>query len=697
VAVPATLALSILPVMAPALASGFSAAAGSGSSSFSSGTLQLEASTPGGNCYSTGTGSGGSTTSNSASCTAGSPAPSGQLSTSSSSSTTTITSNGTNSPGAGHLGSTSCGVAKLTDSASATDWSGAGPDTALVYDGVTYGTTGPYGGTNTAVTFDGTTGWVETTTEYSNPESFTIAAWIKTTSGGGVIGFDSSQNPVTTSPSSYDRMLWVDPTGHLVWAVYDGSVAAEITSSAAVNTGNWVFVAVSVGTNASNPGMDMYVNGTNSASNTAYTAASSYSGWWQLGYTTENGGGWSDAGSAHFGGSIAEVAVIPTQLSSAQIAGLYADSLSQYQTAVATTYSAANYWQMNDSGSLSYQGSLPGGTASTTFEDASGNANKGTAVGGVTYGSSGPPALSAKGITLNGSSGYVETTTSYSDPNDLSIVAWFESTSSSGGNIVAFTNARGTTGQSSENRLLWMDNAGKVVWGAGSTPTELSSTAAYDNGQWHMVVAEVGPAGMQLWVDGVEVASSSVSSVQSFTGWWHIGWGNESSGWSDAPGEAFFPGSLSEVAIVPSQLTGAQIAELYSAGSVAGFGLDAGALTPTAYWPLQDSGSTNTCGTTEITVQETSGASTYCLYPVAAGACPAPNSTYTATGLGVQTFTAVPAHGASVTVTVTMKLSAAEPSALAGLHQLLDLTFGTLLSATLWTAQVAYPGATTEL
>jgi trimeric autotransporter adhesin len=244
---------------------------------------------------------------------------------------------------------------------------------------------------------------------------------------------------------------------------------------------------------------------------------------------------------------------------------------------------------------------------------------------------------------------------------------------------------------------LWMDNAGKIVWGAGSTPTEVSSTAAYDNGQWHMVVAEVGPVGMQLWLDGVEVASSTVSSVQSFTGWWHIGWGSEPSGWSDAPVEPFFSGSLSEVAIVPSQLTSAQVSEVYGAGSVAGFGLDVEALAPTSYWPLQDSGSTNTCGTTEITVQEASGSSTYCLYPVAAGACPAPSSTYTVTGLGVQALTALPAHGASVTLTVTMKLSVAEPSALSGLHQLLDLTFGTSLSATLWTAQVAYPAAATEL
>ena len=42
-----------------------------------------------------------------------------------------------------------------------------------------------------------------------------------------------------------------------------------------------------------------------------------------------------------------------------------------------------------------------------------------------------------------------------------------------------------------------------------------------------------------------------------------------------------------------------------------------GQLSPTSYWPLQDSAS-NICGTTEITVQETVGSTNTCIYPAEA-------------------------------------------------------------------------------
>ena len=212
----------------------------------------------------------------------------------------------------------------------------------------------------------------------------------------------------------------------------------------------------------------------------------------------------------------------------------------------------------------------------------------------------------------------------------------------------------------------------------------------------YSTAAEIGSAGQQLWVDGTEVGSnSSVTSAQSFTGYWHIGWGNDEATWSDAPTSSFLSGSLSQVAIIPSQLSSAQISTLYNAGSAAAFMLDMGQLSPTSYWPLQDSAS-NICGTTEITVQQTVGATNTCIYPSAAGTCAAPSSTYLVTGLGVRSITA-PTAGTPVSVTVTVKLSAASPTGVLGLHELAGIAFGTAKPSTLWSAQIAYPYAWSQL
>jgi hypothetical protein len=224
---------------------------------------------------------------------------------------------------------------------------------------------------------------------------------------------------------------------------------------------------------------------------------------------------------------------------------------------------------------------------------------------------------------------------------------------------------------------------------------ELTSPSTYNNGQWHLVVAEIGSSGEQLWVDGTLVAENlSDTTTNSYTGYWHLGWGNEAD-YTDPPTSSFFSGSLAQAAIVPSQLTASQISTLFNAGSAAAFMLDLGRLSPTSYWPLDDSAS-NICGTSEITVQQTVGATNTCVYPSAAGTCAAPSSTYLVTGLGVRSITA-PTASTPVSFTVTMKLSAASPTGVLGLHELADIAFGTAMSPTLWSAQIAYPYAWSQL
>ncbi len=909
------LGVSSLVFVSVAGAAGFSAALIPSQNSFSSATLQLKGTTGANSCYSTGTGAGGTVSANSSICATGSPVPTGSLSsTSSSSAAAALASPGTINASTAAVASASCGVARLSDAESTTDWSGTGPDTALALNGLTYQAPGPL--STQAVTTDGSTGWAETTVEYTNPESFTVLAWFKTSSDqGSIIGFENNET-APTSATDRDRMLWIDSTGHLVWGVFNGTTY-ESTSSSTYANGAWHFVAASVGSS----GQLLYVDGA-LAGSSSNTSAQSYSGWWSIGYTGAPSG-WSDgATSAYFNGSLAQLAVIPSQLSATQVSTLYGDTTLSNYTAGVNALSPVNYWALNDSGSVSYEGSVPAPSPSTTLADDSGNANTGTTEGGVTLGANGP--LSGRAITLDGSTGWMQTTNSYANPEGISVVAWFNTSTTSGGTIIGFANAQGDGSQTYWDRLIWVDNSGKVVWGvnpgtldevtsssaynngawhmvvaeigssgqqlwvdgtevassssvtsaqnftgywhigwgndeanwsdaptssflsgslsqvaiipsqlsstqistlhnAGSTgafaldigqlsPTsywplqeattlvdasgnantgtaeggvtlgangpgtlgagaisldgssgwaetanayanpegisvvawfntstssggtiigfanaqgdgsqvnwdrliwvdnsgkvvwgvnpgtrdEVTSSSAYNNGAWHMVVAKIGSAGQQLWVDGTEVGSnSSVTSAQSFTGYWHIGWGNDEATWSDAPTSSFLSGSLSQVAIIPSQLSSAQISTLYNAGSAAAFMLDMGQLSPTSYWPLQDSAS-NICGTTEITVQQTVGATNTCIYPSAAGTCAAPSSAYLVTGLGVRSITA-PTAGTPVSVTVTVKLSAASPTGVLGLHELAGIAFGTAKPSTLWSAQIAYPYAWSQL
>jgi hypothetical protein len=582
-------------------------------------------------------------------------------------------------------------VAQLADTGSDASWGGSGSNTALPLGGLTYGSSGPL--SSQAITLNGSTGWAETTGAYTGAGTFTILAWFKTSASGSIIGY--SNNTAPGAANNYDRMLWVDPTGHLVWGIYN-SATDEATSSSSYANGAWHLAAASFGS----AGMQLYVDGTLAGSNSNATA-SNYSGWWSIGDSAvDNNGGWpDDPASAYFNGSLAQIAIVPSQLTGTQISNLYADNtLSSYTSAV-NALSPVNDWALNDSGAVPYEGSVPGGTASTALADASGNGDTATAQSGVTLGASGPSALGGA-ISLNGSTGWAQTASSYANPESFSVVAWFKTSSTSGGTIIGLTNVQGNSGQAEWDRMLWVDNNGKLVWGVNptgaATGTEITSTSAYNNGQWHMAVAEIGSSGMQLWVDGTEVASNtSITTAQSYTGYWHLGWASETSAnWADVPSDLYLTGSLSQIAVIPSQLTASQIGTLDNAASAGAYALDVGALSPTNYWPLQDSAS-NVCGTTEITVQQTVGSTNTCIYPAAAGACASPNSSSLVTGLGVRSIT-TPTSSTPTTIKITTQLSGASPAGVLGLHELADVTYGSVRS-TLWTAQLAYPNASSQL
>ncbi|MET0977080.1 MAG: PKD domain-containing protein [Leifsonia sp.] len=196
-----------------------------------------------------------------------------------------------------------------------------------------------------------------------------------------------------------------------------------------------------------------------------------------------------------------------------------------------------------------------GETAGPTVYDWAGSQDS-TASSGVTFGTAGAiGADSNTAATFSGnSSGLASTQSAIPGPNTFAIEAWFKTTSTTGGKIVGFGNS--STGTSTNyDRHIYMDNAGRVLFGVypGESRVVQSGTG-YNNGQWHHVVANLGPSGMQLYVDDVRVGQRSDTTFgQGYSGFWRIG---GDSSWSGNP---FFNGAIDDVAVYSAPLSLQQV------------------------------------------------------------------------------------------------------------------------------------------
>jgi PKD repeat protein len=188
-------------------------------------------------------------------------------------------------------------------------------------------------------------------------------------------------------------------------------------------------------------------------------------------------------------------------------------------------------------------------------------------------------------------------------PQHYTIEAWIKTTTTKGGKIIGFGNSA-TGGSSTYDRHLYMTNSGAIAFGSyvGSTVVTITSPGSYNNGQWHHVAASIGAAGMQLFADGSLVASSTTlhTSAGGYTGYWRVG-GDSLSGWPNKPANTAFTGAIDEVAIYPSQLGAAQLANHVAAAAggganqapTASFTVSANGLTAT----FNGSGSSDLDGT----------------------------------------------------------------------------------------------------
>jgi len=575
-AVPALVVAAATPTLAA-----FSAAiTGSGTDTAASMVLTT---TPSGGSTCTSTGATSAPFSSDSTSCAGSVWPGAELSSSAPSSlTSAFASAGTTAPSSATLTSGTAGLAVESDV------SGDGDD-AFPLDGVTFGASGPLGGA--AARFDGSTGMLETQQKLNDPgPSYTLAGWFEVASGyasgGGIIGFQNLQNG--TPSADWDRKLWMDNSGHIAAGEYPGTTEVA-TSPRTYNDGSWHFAVASF---SASSGLSLYIDGGLVATNSAATSPQSYTGYWTVGYSY--GSGWSPTPSSYYlAGSLAEVAVFPSALSSTQVTALYnggSGTEASFETRV-TDDSPSEFWPLQTPSTTT---NLP---LIASLPDVSGNNNLGVAQGGVTPSDDGPfasdGAMYFDGAT-DGSSWVESSTHNSALPSSFTIAAWFRVPSgwSQGGGILTLDGAQ-TGGASSHDPLLWMDDSGKIV--AGTYPTAnqaATSPSAYNNGQWHFAAATVSSAGLKLYIDGSLVATNASGTAGGTQGgYWLIGQGDEVN-WSDPPTDKYWTGELAHAAYFPSALTASQISTLYGEESLSGFEAQIVADAPTFYWPLTDSGTT---------------------------------------------------------------------------------------------------------
>jgi hypothetical protein len=224
------------------------------------------------------------------------------------------------------------------------DASGNG-NTATVEGGtgaVVPSASGPLGGS--AITGNGTTGWLETANQITNPQVFTQLAWFKTTTSGSIISFSGHHGTAGGAPYAWDRMIYVSAGGHVVAGVYPGSEQV-IVSPNTYNNGAWHMAAVTL----SPAGFFLYVDGSLVASNTSVTSTQAYNGYWHIGWSIAHRYTWPHAPSTdYWPGSLAGVSVLPTALSASQIHALYNSSNFAAYSSNVLALSPSSYWPLQE-------------------------------------------------------------------------------------------------------------------------------------------------------------------------------------------------------------------------------------------------------------------------------------------------------------------------------------------------------------
>ena len=148
-----------------------------------------------------------------------------------------------------------------------------------------------------------------------------------------------------------------------------------------------------------------------------------------------------------------------------------------------------------------------------------------------------------------------------SSPSTYSAELWFKSTSTTGGKLIGFGNAASGNSTKYDRQVVLLNN-GRLQFGVNPGTRALAeTTTAYNDGQWHHVVATQGATGMKLYVDSVLAASNAATGAQSNTGYWRVGGDTTFGGTSSN----YVKATIDEVAVYASALPVERVEAHYAA------------------------------------------------------------------------------------------------------------------------------------
>ena len=204
--------------------------------------------------------------------------------------------------------------------------------------------------------------------------------------------------------------------------------------------------------------------------------------------------------------------------------------------------------------------------ATSTFAaDASGSLNNGFLRNAPSYRQT-PAAVSgpSTAIGFNGTDEYAYGNRPSASPATFSVETWIKTTTTRGGNILGFGNlTMENSGQ--HDKHVYMRNDGRLAFGVYSGGYRaVATSAAYNDGAWHHVVATQGSGGVALYVDGQLRATSPLyTGNRNYQGYWRVG-GDNLSGWPSRPTSNFFAGQIDETAVYPTVLSSSKVAAHYA-------------------------------------------------------------------------------------------------------------------------------------
>ena len=184
--------------------------------------------------------------------------------------------------------------------------SGPNDNDGTYYGGVRRGEPGVVSG-NSSTFFGENEAVVASEDSYSNPSVYSVETWFKTntTQGGKLIGFGNQQFSLS---NNYDRHLYMQDDGKLVFGTYTGALNT-VTTAGAYNDFEWHHAVAT----QSSAGIKLYVDGQLAGTNPE-AGAQDYSGYWRIGGDTTWG-----SSSPYFTGYLDEVAIYGSALTPAQV------------------------------------------------------------------------------------------------------------------------------------------------------------------------------------------------------------------------------------------------------------------------------------------------------------------------------------------------------------------------------------------